>query len=246
MGCQSEVYLEDNLVFSVTTHRPDTGVVTDADAPPDYFVYEDETGLAVLAGTMTILDNANTTGFYTELIACTAANGFESGRSYTAYIEATVLGDMGAICYGFRALAPASVSASSVGATLVGTQINILRGDSLSVTITGLGNISTRTNLWFTVKRDREVADIASIIQIDETTGLLRLNGGAGVAAQGSITVTNAAVGDITIAVDEVATAQLAPQACYYDVQVITAAGTVATLTEGRVDINADITRATS
>lgn len=102
MGCQSEVNLGDNLTFSITTHDPDTGVLTDADAAPSYRVYEDETAVPLLTGTMAILDNVNTTGFYTELIACTAANGFEDRKSYNIYIEATVDGDTGGICYGFR------------------------------------------------------------------------------------------------------------------------------------------------
>jgi len=48
------------------------------------------------------LDDANTDGFYTELIACTAANGFESGKTYTVYIEATVDSDKGGISYAFK------------------------------------------------------------------------------------------------------------------------------------------------
>jgi hypothetical protein len=104
MGCQSEVFIGDNLTFTITCHDPDTGVLTDADAPPSYRVYEDETGAAILNGNMAILDNANTTGFYSELINCTVGNGFEHGRSYNIYIEATVDGDTGGISYGFRAL----------------------------------------------------------------------------------------------------------------------------------------------
>lgn len=102
MGCQAEVELGANLTFSVTTHDPDTGVLTDADAAPAYRVYEDETATAILTGTMATLDAGNTTGFYTELIACTAGNGFEVNRSYTVYIEATVDADQGGISYGFR------------------------------------------------------------------------------------------------------------------------------------------------
>ena len=103
MGCQSAVVIGDNLTFSITTHDPDTGVLTDADAAPDYRVYEDETAVAILNGTMAKLDDANTTGFYTELIACTLGNGFEDGKSYNIYIEATVDGDQGGISFGFRA-----------------------------------------------------------------------------------------------------------------------------------------------
>lgn len=105
MGCQSEVYIGNDLVFSICTHDPDTGELTDADGAPAYRVYEEETAVPILTGTMAILDNANTTGFYTELIACTAANGFEVGNSYTIYIEATVDSDTGGIAYGFTVVA---------------------------------------------------------------------------------------------------------------------------------------------
>jgi len=103
MGCPSQVNIGDNLVFSICTHDPDTGVLTDADSAPSYRVYEGETSAAILTGTMAKLDDANTTGFYTESIACTAANGFENGKSYTIYIQATVDSDTGGISYGFKA-----------------------------------------------------------------------------------------------------------------------------------------------
>lgn len=103
MGCPSFVIIGNNLKFSVTTHDPDTGILTDADGAPSYRVYEDETATAILTGTMATLDAGNTTGFYTELIACTAANGFENGKTYTIYIEATVDGDTGGISYEFTA-----------------------------------------------------------------------------------------------------------------------------------------------
>lgn len=114
MGCQTSVDIEDDLTFSVCTHDPDTGVLTDADALPIYRVYEDETAIAILTGTMAKLDDANTTGFYTELIACTAANGFEDGKSYTVYIEATVDSDTGGISYGFKAVTVASKAAGAI------------------------------------------------------------------------------------------------------------------------------------
>ena len=103
MGCQSSVTLEDNLTFSITCHDPDTGILTDADAAPAYRIYEDETETAILTGTMAKIDDVNTTGFYTELIACTTANGFEDGKTYSVYIEAIVDGDTGGISYDFTA-----------------------------------------------------------------------------------------------------------------------------------------------
>jgi len=107
MGCPTEVELGDNLTFSICTHDPDTGVLTDADAVPDYWVYEDETGVSINANTpdedvMAKLDDAHTTGFYTETLACTTGNGYEVGKTYTVYIEATVSSDKGGISYAFK------------------------------------------------------------------------------------------------------------------------------------------------
>jgi len=125
MGCPTEVFIGDNLVFSCCTHDPDTGILTDADAVPTYRIYEDETAVAILNGDMAKLDDANTLGFYTKLIACTAANGFEDRKTYTVYIEATVDGDEGGISYGFRAInlttLLASINAEVVDALNVDT-----------------------------------------------------------------------------------------------------------------------------
>lgn len=104
MGCPAQVKIGDNCVFSITTHDPDTGVLTDADSLPIFRVYEDEVATPILTGTMAKLDDANTTGFYTELIACTVANGFEDGKTYTIYIEATVDADRGGIAFSFTAV----------------------------------------------------------------------------------------------------------------------------------------------
>lgn len=104
MGCPTDVIIGDNLVFGIATHDPDTSELTDADSAPSYRIYEDEAGTPILTGNMAKLDDANTTGFYTELIACTAGNGFEDGKTYTIYIEATVGGATGGICYAFKAV----------------------------------------------------------------------------------------------------------------------------------------------
>ena len=109
MGCQSFTELEGTLVFSICTHDPDTGVITDADAPPTYRIYEDETATPILTGTMAKLDDANTTGLYTETIDCSASNGFENRKTYTIYIEATVDSDTGGISYGFKIVSSAGV-----------------------------------------------------------------------------------------------------------------------------------------
>ena len=103
MGCPSFVIIGNNLKFTICCHDPDTGVLTDADVVPTYRVYEDETATAILTGDMATLDTANTTGFYSEIIECTTANGFEDGKTYSIYIEATVDSDTGGISYDFTA-----------------------------------------------------------------------------------------------------------------------------------------------
>lgn len=123
MGCPAEVVIGDNLVFSICCHDPDTGQLTDDDAAPTWRIYEDETGAAIANGTMAKLDDGNTLGFYTELVACTVVAGFEDRKNYTIYIEATVGGDTGGICYTFRAVEnslntaiPATPTAGSINA----------------------------------------------------------------------------------------------------------------------------------
>lgn len=113
MGCPSFVIIGESLKFSICTHDPDTGVLTDADSAPSYRVYEDETATPILTGTMAKLDDANTTGLYTEIISCTTANGFERKKTYTVYIEATVDSDTGGISYDLTAYAASDIEAIS-------------------------------------------------------------------------------------------------------------------------------------
>jgi len=103
MAAPSYVEIGDNLVFSVRTHDPDTLALTVADSVPPYRIYEDETGTPILTGTMSALDSGNVTALYTELIACTIANGFEPGKTYTISINATVNAITAGITFGFKA-----------------------------------------------------------------------------------------------------------------------------------------------
>lgn len=94
--------LDDLLTFTVVTTRVDTGAATDADSAPAYRVYEDETSTPILTGTMALLDSGNTAGFYSEQITLSAANGFEKGKSYNIYIQATVNSVIGATTRNFQ------------------------------------------------------------------------------------------------------------------------------------------------
>ena len=90
MGCQTICVLGENLTFTVQAKI--SGSPADATGNVSYKVYEDETDAEILSGTMTKLDDAGSAGFYSEQIACTAANGFERFKSYSIRITGTVSG----------------------------------------------------------------------------------------------------------------------------------------------------------
>jgi len=123
--------------------------------------------------------------------------------------------------------------------------ISIHRGDTWSWSLTGLGDISARTKLYFTLKSSAIHADSDALIQIEESGGLLRLNGAAAESsADGSLEVDDETSGDITITLSAAITAQLTPATgLIYDVQMVTATG-VDTLTAASATITADVTRA--
>jgi len=104
--------IDDLLTFPANTHDAGTGAATDADAVPAYRVYEDETGTAILTGNMAKLDDANTTGFYSEQLTLSAANGFEVGKSYTIYISAAVDSITGTANHTFQVEAALATQAS--------------------------------------------------------------------------------------------------------------------------------------
>lgn len=109
MGCPSEVILGNAIAFGICTHDPDTGILTDADALPTYRIYEGVVTASILNGTMPLHDTVNSTGHYLQEITCSVANGFEVGKTYTAYIEAIVDGDTGGISFSFKVQKPDGV-----------------------------------------------------------------------------------------------------------------------------------------
>ena len=105
--------LGELVTFYVNTHTPSTAGVVDADAVPGYRVYEDETATPLLTGSMALLDDANTVGFYSEQITLSAANGFERGKSYTIRITGVVGGVTGVTLRFFQMLAAVNAEAIS-------------------------------------------------------------------------------------------------------------------------------------
>jgi hypothetical protein len=144
--------------------------------------------------------------------------------------------------YAVRTLTQA---AAMVASAVQGSTLTCQRGDTFTAVLTGLGNISSRSKLWFTVKLNDEDADTAALVQIEETAGLLYLNGAiAGTAANGDIPIDNATLGNIRILLEAPETDDLRQCTAKYDVQMLTSAGVVTTLTSGIFDVVLDQTRA--
>jgi len=138
-------------------------------------------------------------------------------------------------------------SGAQVAAAVAGTTITLLRGDELILPLTGLGNMASRTKLWFTLKSDLNHADDQAILQVEETAGLLYLNAQPGIANLASLTVDDEVEGDITIRIDPAASAQLkVASGLYYDVQKRNAPGEIATMTQAAAAVTGDVTRRTA
>jgi len=127
---------------------------------------------------------------------------------------------------------------------LRGEKLELLRGDTLDLPILALGDLTTATELWFTVKKQLSDADTASEIQISLTGGLLAIAGAvAATPANGSITIDDLAAGNVTIALTAEEMAKLDVDFVgYWDIQK--AVGVVATtLTRGNAQVLGDATR---
>jgi len=139
-------------------------------------------------------------------------------------------------------------AAEAAESTNPGT-LALKRGDTWSQAITELGSLVGYTYIDFTVKRSEDDLDADAIVRIRKAAsglkdGLLILNGATGTAASGSITIDDATLGNITIALAATATDDLKlEKGLYYDIQKIV--GTVVTtMGSGVLNVTADITRA--
>lgn len=107
MAYYGERAIDETLRFTITTSEFDTGNSSDADSSPTYRVYEENTDTPILTGTMALLDDANTVGYYTGSITLSAANGFENGKNYSIRIAATVSAVSSAMSHDFIVRPPA-------------------------------------------------------------------------------------------------------------------------------------------
>ena len=132
-----------------------------------------------------------------------------------------------------------TMPATSIAPDLSGDVIKRRRGDTWTMDLTGLGELSNRHEVWFTAKRSLGDSDLDAILQITEASGLLR-----GDSADGSLVVLDPVAGNVRLAVGATTTRLLVPRSYLWDIQILRSDGQVQTLAEGRLVVVADVTRA--
>jgi hypothetical protein len=86
----------------------------------------------------------------------------------------------------------------------------LYRGDTWIQDITLGVDITTATEIWFTVKRDKDLADTAADIKVSSVDGLEYINQTTPTAAgNGILTVLDATTGEIRVRIEAVETAKL-------------------------------------
>lgn len=133
-----------------------------------------------------------------------------------------------------------------MGKIKTGRDLYIQRGDTLALVMRPyVGDITARQDLWFTLKKNFADPDAAAMVQIQETAGLVYINGGvATVPSNGSISVPAAASGNVVVllAADESAKLTSCEGFWFYDIQVEWSTG-IETLIQGRALVSPDVTR---
>jgi hypothetical protein len=183
----------------------------------------------------------------TSTVAALSATAVWAAGTRTLTSFGTLVADTAAAVWAYATRTLTTVIAAvSPPPVVSGDVVTIIKGDTMVLPFTNLGNITGRSKLWFSVKDGVDDADSAAIVFIEETAGLQYLNGAAGTAGQGSITVTNATTGAITVTLDEAATALLSiKRGRFYSVKDLTS-GVATTRTRGTADVTWSTVKAVS
>lgn len=230
------VFQSSDTVANVTTVATVTNGVT-------VTTNNDKTGYSLTVTPPTA--NAIADQVWDEINATHAIAG-STGANLTTAASASGATPASLWAYASRTL---TQTAAAVTAAIAGSDITILRGDTVTIALTGLGALTGYVSLDWTVKADVNDVDAAALLRVRKNAsglsdGLITINGAtATTAAQASITIDDAALGNITITLTDDCTAQLSPRrGLVYDVQMITAT-TTRTLTDGDATIAGDVTR---
>lgn len=135
----------------------------------------------------------------------------------------------------------ATWSSAAISASYASGAISDIRGSSWSIAMTDLTLDTNKQQ--FCIKRRAQDADADAILFVDSDTGLIYINGAAGMASDATLVYAGTT---LTLTVKTAATAQLPVGTFHYGIQSVTAAGLVEEPYGGTFSITADIVRATA
>ena len=146
-----------------------------------------------------------------------------------------------------------TMSAAQVAAAVDGSDLVMIQASQFSATLTGLGSLVGRSALYFTGKRSYGDVDASAVVMIEETDGLLVVEGQtaaeafpleASPDAFASLLVNNETTGSVTITVDDDATALMRIlSGGNYDIKAVFATGS-RVITAAKLSVNPVTTRA--
>lgn len=164
------------------------------------------------------------------------------GYAGADYLDASISGiDDLVWAYASRTL---TQPAAAVIAAVSGSVLNLVRGTTWTIALTGLGSLTGNSKIYFTMKESVSQTDAASIVQVEKTGGLLVLNGATTTTTNATLVIDNEGLGNITITVKPAATTTVESDTLIYDVKMITATGAAQLLTSNLARVADHITRA--
>ena len=92
-----DLTLEETAYFLFTTRAFSSGVPTTLSGSPVLSVLESNNATPITAGVSVAVDRASVTGLNQATIVATAANGYEAGKSYAAYISTGTVGGVSVV-----------------------------------------------------------------------------------------------------------------------------------------------------
>lgn len=92
-----DITLEETVYFNFTTRAFASGVPTTLAGSPVLSVLESNNATPITSGVSVSVDRASVTGLNQATVVATAANGYEAGKSYCAYISTGTVGGVSVI-----------------------------------------------------------------------------------------------------------------------------------------------------
>lgn len=215
--------LQESVTPVAATNRTGCYVGTFTDLPESVYRFE-------------LSDSGGLIGVKDQKVTDTTA----TFRAYDSYSAGGVSGTVDAN------IVSTQITAQQITAGIISGSITQPRGDTWAITITGLGTLTGYENIWFSGKPEFDVLDSAAWVQIDTDTGLKIIMQETGTPANGSISVDDAAAGTITVNLAAIESAKLPILNGVFDIQIQKSGGAIDTLTQGKLTITGDVTRAVS